>query len=87
MNPFELYVSRVRALVSSLRDNLSPDECSRVEHLINHDECGEALTSLAWIIVNENKRVPAEAIAAIRELSEGLVADEDMPPNLDQHAI
>jgi hypothetical protein len=87
MSVFDDYVGRCRALVVSLSDVLDADECAEVEHLINHDECPEAMRALAWIIVEGNKRVPVRAIAAIRELSEGIVAEEDMPPGLDDHAL
>jgi hypothetical protein len=42
--------------------------------------------TLAWIVVEENKRIPASAIAAIRELSQGLVAEDDLPETLDSHS-
>ena len=76
----------IRALLKSLSSRLSQTERQEVEHLITHDECGEALRTLAWIIVEEKKKVPSEAIRRIKELSAGLVATEDMPPDLDAYA-
>jgi hypothetical protein len=81
------FVGRVRGLVIGLWGYLSADECAEVEHLIDHDEIGEALRALAWIIVEEDKRVPASSIATIRELVDGLVEPEHMPDNLDDHAV
>ena len=87
MNEFEQFVERVRALVHCLDNILTPDQCARIEHLISHDEHGEALRALAWIIVEERKFVPPQVVADIRSLSDGLVDDADMPPNLDEHII
>jgi len=81
----EQFVGRARDLVVSLRGILASEECAEVEHLIDRDEVGEALRALAWIIVEEDKRVPAEVVTAINELSRGLVAEEHMPPNLKDH--
>lgn len=79
------YLGRAQALVLSLADDLTDAEQHEVRHLIDHDEVGEALRTLAWIIVEEDKRVPATAISAIRELSTGLVDADDLPPNLERH--
>lgn len=86
MTPLEDYLRRVRELLASLSGSLTDAERAEVLHLIDHDECGEALRTLAWIVVEEDKRIPTTAIAAIRELSHGLVADDDLPENLDSYA-
>lgn len=87
MTTFNDYRDDVRALVASLSSYLSASEQTEVLHLIEHDECGEALRTLAWIVVEEKKRIPASAIAAIRNLGRGLVADADLPNDLDLYAI
>lgn len=87
MTEHEDFIGRVRGLVVSLWGILSSEECAEVEHLIEHDELGEALRALAWIIVEEDKRVPPDAITAIEEMSEGLVDEEHMPPTLRQHVL
>jgi hypothetical protein len=87
MNEFDEYVGLVRGLVISLSDIRTPKECDEVEHYIDHNENGEALHLLAWIIVESNLRVPTETVRAIRELSDGLVLPEHMPPTLDAHII
>jgi hypothetical protein len=33
----------------------------------------------------QQKKVPADAIASLRQLSSGLIDDADMPPNLDDY--
>jgi hypothetical protein len=85
MSDREEFRSRVLELVESLEGVLNGLEIREVQHLIDHNEIGEALRSLAWIIVDENKRITAETLASIRELSEGLVAEEHMPPGLGLH--
>lgn len=87
MTEQEDFVGRVRGLVISLLGILSHDESDEVERLIDHGELGEALRALAWIIVEEGKRVPSEAIDAIEELSEGLVVKEHMPSTLREHVL
>jgi hypothetical protein len=86
MTSLENYLLRVRNLLTSVSGVLTDAEQAEVSHLIDHDECGEALRTLAWIVVEENKRIPASAIAAIRELSQGLVAEGDLPETLDFHS-
>jgi hypothetical protein len=81
------YLSRVDRLVDSVSTVLSPEEHAEIQHLIHHGEPAEGLRALAWIIVERDKYVPAESIAMIRTLSEGLVAEAHMPPTLDKHAL
>jgi hypothetical protein len=87
MNEFDEYVGKVQGLVISLADVLTSEECAQVEDYINHDEHGDGLRLLAWIIVESNLRVSADAVRAIRELTDGLVLPEHMPPTLDAHII
>jgi hypothetical protein len=56
-----------------------------VMHLVDHDEGGEAMLTLAWIIVEEDLKIPANAIAEIRYLSDEVVDPADLPPSLDDH--
>jgi hypothetical protein len=87
MNPLEGYVKRVRDVLATVRSVLTDDECAEVEHLIDHDECPEALRTLAWIIVEGDKRVRRETVDAIRLLSDGLIDEEHMPASLDLHVL
>ena len=74
---------RLHAVVARLDPVLTSDQRDVIEHLIDHAEGGEAMLTLAWILVEGGKRVPASAIAEIRELADGLVDDSDFPPDLD----
>ena len=81
----ERYLARVNEFLASLATTLSDDERSEVQHLIDHDEIGEALCTLAWIIVDGNKTLSAGSYATLMELSRGLVAPEDLPSSLSDH--
>ena len=82
MDPHARFLRRVRVLVNSLDAILTPSQRDEVVHLINHDELGEALRTLAWMIVEEDKRIPRAAYESIMKMSAGLVAPEDLPRNL-----
>jgi hypothetical protein len=82
---YEEFIGKVRGLVIGLSGVLTRDECERVEHYIDHNESGEALHLLAWIIVTGERRVPAEAIRTLLDLADGIVLPEHMPPTLDAH--
>ena len=82
MTKLDDYLHRVRGLLSSVASVLTVEEQDELSHLIDHGEPAEALRALAWIVVEENKRIPASAIAAIRELTSGLVDENDLPNKL-----
>jgi hypothetical protein len=81
------YLDRVQTLIWEVADSLSAEERLEIQHLVDHGEPAEGLRSLAWIIVDEDKRVPAGVIRAIRELTDGIVAAEHMPAELDAHVL
>lgn len=83
MSDLDAYLGRTRGLLISIADQLTPDECREVEHLIEHGEPAEGMRALAWIIVEERKKIPAEAIATLRELTASLIEEEHMPSDLD----
>ncbi len=86
MSATEDYLGRVHVLVWAVADSLSESERDEVQHLIDHGEPAEGLL-LAWIIVDGEKRVPASIVRGIRDLTEGLVAPEHLPADLDAYAI
>jgi hypothetical protein len=83
MTDLDAYLWRVLALLNSVADRLTPLERGEVEHLIKHGEPAEGLRTLAWIIVEDRLKVSAETVAALRDLTYGLIKDEHMPPDLD----
>jgi hypothetical protein len=83
----EEYVGRVRGLVISLMDILSPDERAEINELIDHGEPVEGLRSLAWIVVEERKRLPATSYRTLLELMGDWFEPEDLPPNLAEFVV
>lgn len=85
----EEWLGRVKGLIISIEDQglLPSSECSEAAHLVEHGEPGEGLRHLAWVIVDEGTKVPAEVIDTIETLSKYIVLPEDMPPNLRDHAV
>lgn len=81
MTPDE-FVGRCRGLVISLSESLPTDEVGWAMHLIDHDEPAEGLTSLAWSIESVHGAVDAETASVIRELTDGLVPLDALPPSL-----
>jgi hypothetical protein len=80
---FEELAGRVRGIVISLSGLLTDAECAEVEHFLDHGEHGEALHTLAWLIVEEGKRV---ALEAIRELAGQMDMEHELPVALSEHA-
>jgi hypothetical protein len=81
------FASRLRSLVASVSGVLTPEDRELVEHLIDHDEGGEALTSLAWIVVDGNKQIPRPAMDEFLKLAEGLVDPRYMPEGFESHVV
>jgi hypothetical protein len=86
MNKLNDYLARVYGVLESSRHVLCEAELAEVEHLIKHGEPAEGMRTLAWIIVEGDKKVPRSVISGIRTSSEGLVDTIDMPANLDSQA-
>ena len=83
----EAWLGRVRGVVISLHGLVSAEGLARADHLIDHGEPAEGLLSLAWVIVNENKQVPAATVRAMRELAADLVDKAHWPPDFDDHGV
>lgn len=87
MSSLDDYFGRVRAAVWVASEYVSTTGLAEARRLVEHGEPAEGMCILAWVIVNEDVRVPASLIRDIRVLSEELVPVEQMPPDLDEHAI
>ena|SRR6202035_1769452 len=85
MSDLEDYLGRVRGVLISLANRLTPGEQKEVDNIIEHGEPAEAMRALAWIIVDNSMTVPAETIIALRDLASGLIDEKDMPPDLENH--
>lgn len=76
------YMDKVRRTIETASRYLTPEELEEPQHLIDHNEAPIGLGILGWIIVQNDKMVPASVISGIRELGDG-----DLPAKLDDHAI
>jgi hypothetical protein len=87
MSAMDDYLGRVQAALWDAAGWVSAERRAWAQHLVDHGEPAEGMRALAFAIVDEGTLVPRSLIAAIRELSAGLVDDEDMPGNLDDFGI
>lgn len=87
MSRLDDYLGRVQATVWLASDHVSASGLAEAQRLVDHGEPAEGMCVLAWVIVNEDVRVPASLIRDIRALSEELVPAEELPATLDDHAI
>lgn len=87
MSALDDYLGRVRATLWAAAEIVSAAGLAEAQRLVDHGEPAEGMCILAWVIVNEDVRVPAALIRDIRELSEELVPADELPASLDDHAI
>lgn len=85
MNSPEDYLGRVQVILWDASRYISAAGIQQVQHLVDHGEPAEGMCTLAWIIVNEQRKVPATLIRDIRSHAVGLVDEEFMPENLDDY--
>ena len=87
MSDLEAYLGRVQATVWSASTYVSAAGLAEAQRLVDHGEPAEGMCVLAWVIVNEDVRVPPDVIGSIRALSEELIPSEELPGTLDDHAM
>ncbi len=81
---WEAYNGRCRALIDAVAPYLGAEEVAlQLEH-VEANEGALAMTHIAWAIVEERIRVPAELIRELRDLR--LEPEEYWPQNLDDLA-
>lgn len=74
--------ARIRALLVSLHLKLAPEERAEVEELLDHAELGEALRTLAWVIVEEDAQVARATLLEIEALASRMAISNELPPAL-----
>lgn len=74
----------LRGLLVLLHLTLSREEAAEVADLLDHDEFGEALRTLAWLLVEEGKKVSTEELLEIRSLAATMEISEELPESLDE---
>lgn len=85
MNNPDDYLGRVQAIVWEASKYISTAGTQRVQYLVDHGEPAEGTCALAWIIVNEQRKVPANLIREIRSHAQDLVEGQFMPEDLDDY--
>lgn len=66
---FENVLGRIRGLLIGMGSQLAPSECAEVVDLLDHAELGEGLRTLAWLVVEEGKRLTFAEVAEFRNLA------------------
>jgi hypothetical protein len=84
---FDELMGGVRGLVIALGDTLTSNESAEVDELLDHAELGEALRTLAWLIVEEHKHIAAADIDEIRALAQRMGISDELPQTLDEHGV
>ena len=75
----EAYLQRCLDLFDQVR-GLVPDlDLLDAESLLRHGEPAEGVSNLAWALASANSDVPPHVGEAIRELTAGWVADDELP--------
>ena len=80
----DAYLGKVRGLRIDVGEYFPADALVEVDSLIDHDEPAEGVCSLAWALHVSHVTVPAWVNEAIRDLTDGLVDSEHLPPRLPQ---
>lgn len=81
------YLGRVRGLVIQVEELLAPIDTSDAHHLIDHGEPPEGLRSLAWTIVDEDRRIPRWVYDDLMLLMGDMVEPDHLPPDLEAHIM
>jgi hypothetical protein len=84
---FDVLLGLLHGLLISLGPALSPDEVDEVSELLDHAELGEALRTLAWLIVEEEKVVPHASIGQIESLAIRMRMTDELPVGLAQCGV
>jgi hypothetical protein len=83
----EAYQERVYATLDVASKYVSAEGIAEAKHLVDHGEAPLGMSTLAWIIVNEQRQVPRTLIREIRALASDMEPDDYWPANLDQFGI
>lgn len=82
---YDELLGRLRGLVIGLSSVLSSGEAAEVDEFLEHNELGEALRTLAWIIVEENKQIATSEMREIRCLAQRMGMSAGLPDALYDH--
>ena len=80
-------VGRIRGPLTSLGSTLPREEASEVDELLAHAELGEALRSLAWLIVEEDKPVVMADLYDLESLATQMGMTDELPVTFSRHGV
>jgi len=84
---FDEILGLLRGLLISLEPALATDEIEEVAEPLDHAELGEALRTLAWLIVEEDKVVARADIGQIEKLAVRMGIADELPPGFGQRGL
>jgi len=84
---YEAQIGRVQETLDIASRYVSAKGVAEAQELVDHGEAPLGMSTLAWIIVTEQRRVPRALIRDIRAHAQGAEPDDVWPPNLDDFAV
>lgn len=84
---FDVMSGRIRGLLISTGSVLSPREAAEIEEFLDHGEFGEALRTLAWLIVEEGKEIAVADIHEIEALADRMAISDELPGSIIQRRV
>lgn len=81
MNARAEFLRRLRTVVDLVADDLSEEQRTTITRLIDNNEGGEAMVTLAWVISEDEIAVLPSTRQEMWSLAEGLVSPGDFPPD------
>ncbi len=84
---FDELAGRIRGLLISLGGTVAFEDSAEVDELLDHAELGEALRALAWLIVEDGKRVAMADVLEIEALAARMDMSQELPQTLRRHGV
>lgn len=84
---FDDLLGRLRGLVIALGPVLVQGDVAEVDELLDHAELGEGLRTLAWLIVEEDKRIEMRHVREIESLAARMHITAELPGALRRHGV
>lgn len=75
----DAYLQRCLDFFEEVRGMLPAMDLRDAESLLQHGEPAEGVSNLAWALASANKEVPPHLVWTIRELTEELVPEDELP--------
>jgi tellurite resistance protein len=80
MSAMDDFAGRLRGFLISLGDKVNAEDAEFVMHLIDHDEGGEAIISVASSIAEHDGTLTSHEKEALLSFARSLGVEEELPP-------